>query len=74
MTARQLVREMKKTEIKKIGKKPMVVLPLAVWRKIEEYLEDLEISQSRQLAAKIRKACLQKKRYSASEVKKLLAI
>jgi hypothetical protein len=74
MTARQLIEKIKKTEVKKIGKTPVVVLSLKVWREIEDYLEDLEISQSKQLAAKIKRARSQKKLYSAAEVKKLLAI
>ena len=45
---------------KKMGKKSVVVLSLAVWRKIEDYLEDLEMAQSRQLAAKIKRARSQK--------------
>jgi hypothetical protein len=74
MTAQRLLQKIKKTEIRKIGKKPVVVLPLSVWREIEDYLEDLEISQSRHLAAKIKKARSQKKLYSALEVKKLPAL
>lgn len=57
-----------------MGKTSVVVLPLKVWREIEDYLEDLEMSQSRHLAARIKKARAQKKLYSAAEVKKLLAI
>lgn len=74
MTARQLLEKMKKTEVKKMGKAQVVVLPLKVWREIEDHLEDWEMSQSRQLAAKIKNARSQKKLYSAAEVKKLLAI
>jgi len=74
MTARQLVEKIKKTEVKKIGNTPVVVLPLKVWREIEDYFEDLEINQSQSLAARIKKARSQKKLYSAAEVKKLLAI
>jgi len=74
MTARQLLEKINKTEVKKMGKMSVVVLPLKVWREIEEYLEDLEMSQSRHLAARIKKARAQKKLYSAADVKKLLAI
>lgn len=74
MTARQLLEKIKKSEVAKIGKKPVVVLPLKVLREIEDYLEDLEMSGSKRLAAKIKKARSEKKLYSAAEVKKLLAI
>lgn len=74
MTARQLLEKVKKTQIRKAGKKSVVVLPLKVWREIEDYLEDVEASNSRRLAARIKKARSEKKLYSAAEVKKLLAI
>lgn len=57
-----------------MGKSSVVVLPLKVWQEIEDYLEDLEIGQSKKLVAKIKKARSQKKLYSAAEIKKLLAI
>ena len=74
MTARQLVQQVKRMEIKKMGKNPVVVLPLKVWQEIEDYLEDWEMGQSKQLASKIKKARFQKKLYSASEAKKLLGV
>ena len=72
MTARQLVEKIKEVEVKKIGKKSVVILPLSVWREIEDCLEDLEMNQSRKFAAKIKRARAQKRLYSAEEVKKLL--
>jgi PHD/YefM family antitoxin component YafN of YafNO toxin-antitoxin module len=72
MTARQLIAEVKKATIYKKGKKSVVVLSAAAWEKIEDYLEDLEMSQSRRLVATIKKARAEKKLYSPREVKKIL--
>lgn len=63
-----------KTDFQKIGKKPVVVLPLAIWREIENRLEDLAIQESKKLRKKIAKARSEKKLYSSSELKKLLRI
>lgn len=56
----------------KIGKAPVVVLPLNVWKDIEERLEDLEMAQSVFLKEKIIKARSEKKVYSSAQVKKSL--
>ena len=40
MTSQQLIEKVKKTGIQKIGKLPVVVLPLKVWEEIEDHLED----------------------------------
>ncbi len=63
-----------KTKTQKIGKEPVVILPLAIWKKIAEYLEDAEIAQSRFLKKKVSKARSEKKIYSSSQAKKLLGL
>jgi hypothetical protein len=61
-----------KTKVQKIGKVPVVVLPLKIWREIEDYLEDAQMMHSNTFKAKIAKARREKKLYSYSEIKKLL--
>ena len=56
----------------RIGKKPVVVLPLAVWRELENRLEDLIMLESKKLKSKIAKARSEKKLYSACQLKKVL--
>lgn len=63
-----------KIKTQKIGKTPVVVLPLNVWQWIEDSLEDLEIMKSKILRKKIAKARSEKKLYSSLQVKKLLGI
>lgn len=58
----------------KIGKQPVVVLPLKIWREIEEKLEDMAMERSKILKRKIIRARAQKKLYSAAEVRNLLKI
>lgn len=58
----------------KIGKQPVVVLPLKIWREIEEKLKDMAMERSKILKRKIIRARAQKKLYSAAEVKNLLKI
>lgn len=62
------------TQVRKIGRIPIVVLPLDVWKEMEGKLEDLEMLQSQVLKKKIAKARSEKKIYSSSQVKKLLGI
>lgn len=57
----------------KIGKSPVVVLPMNVWREIEEKLEELSMLNAVGLRKKIAKARLEKKTYSLAQVKKILA-
>ena len=73
MTAQQIFTHTTKAEIKKIGKKSVAVLPLKIWREIEDYIEDVEMAQSKKLAGKIRKA-RREKTYSLEEVKKNLGL
>ena len=63
---------LEKTRSGTIGDKPVVVLPLATWREVENRLEDLEMYQSVELPKLIAKAREEKNYYSAAEVKKLL--
>jgi len=63
-----------KTKIQKIGKAPVVVLPLNTWEKIGEYIENLEMMQSRSLRKKIAKARSEKKIYSSYQVKNFLGL
>lgn len=58
----------------KIGKKPMVVLPLKIWKEIENRLEDLQAKESKNFLKKIAKARLETKLYSSSQAKTLLGL
>jgi PHD/YefM family antitoxin component YafN of YafNO toxin-antitoxin module len=58
----------------KIGKKPVVIVPLEYWEKIEEKLEDIEILNSKNLKRKIEKARKERKVYSSKEVKRILGL
>lgn len=58
----------------KIGGKPVVVLPLEIWKKIEDKLEDSEMSGLENIRRKVAKARKEAKLYSASEAKKALMI
>ncbi len=64
----------KNTSVERIGKSPVVVLTLKVWREIEECLEDVEIQQSRRLERKISAARRAKKSYSAVQIKKFAGL
>lgn len=63
-----------KTKVQKIGKAPVVVLPVKIWQFIEEQLEELEMFHSESLRNKIAKARSEKKFYSASEARKILGV
>lgn len=58
----------------KIGKKPVVVLPLKIWKEIEDRLEDMQARESKNFVKKITRARLEKKLYSSTRAKKLLGI
>lgn len=60
--------------VKTSGKKPVVILPLAIWKEIEDKLEDMEATESMALRKKIAKARAEKKLYSSAEAKKRLGI
>ena len=64
----------KKAKENKIGKVPVVVLPLQIWRELESRLEDAEMVNSTALKKKIAKARADGKLYSFAETKKVLRI
>jgi hypothetical protein len=64
----------KKAKENKIGKVPVVVLPLRIWRELESRLEDAEMVDSTTLKKKIAKARAEKKLYSFPQIKKALRI
>ena len=45
-----------KSQIIRIGKEPIVLVPLKLWRKFEDYLEDQEALASKRFLRKIRTA------------------
>ncbi|OHB21466.1 MAG: hypothetical protein A2939_02940 [Parcubacteria group bacterium RIFCSPLOWO2_01_FULL_48_18] len=46
MTAQQLLEKLNKTRPRKIGKSPVVVLPLDDWHRVESLLEEYQMSRS----------------------------
>jgi len=58
----------------KIGKEPVVIIPLKQWEDLEDRLEDFEMQTSMPFRKKIAKARSEKKRYSSEEAKKMLGI
>ena len=60
--------------IEKIGRKPVVVVPLEVWRKLEDRLEDVLAAESKSLRTKIARARREKQLYSPTRVRKLLGL
>lgn len=58
----------------KIGKQPVIVLPLAEWENIQEYIEDLEMNASSALRKKIVAARKEKNLYSSSEARRMLGV
>lgn len=71
MTVTQLLNT---TIEQKIGRNPVVILPLKTWREIENLLEEIEMAHSTNFIKKIAKARTQKKFYSSKDVKKLLGV
>ena len=45
-----------KSQTVKIGKEPLVLIPLSLWRKVEDLLEDQEALASSRYVRRIRKA------------------
>ena len=74
MTTLQLVEKVKRIGTQKIGRAPVVVLPLKIWEEIADRLEESDISQSRSLAGRISKARREKKLYSSGQVRKLVGV
>lgn len=69
MTLSQILNQSKLT---KIGTQPAIVMPLRIWRQLEERLEDLEMMQSPTFRKKIARARAEKNHLSSNHVKKLL--
>ncbi len=61
-------------KITKIGKAPVVLLPLTQWKKIEDMLEDYEMMRSENFRRSIAKARKEKKLYSPAQVRKILGL
>ena len=70
MTTKTLL---KKIKPQKIGKTPVVILPLKLWQFIEDQLEELEMTNAIFLRKKIDRARKEKSLYSSREVRKMLA-
>ena len=45
-----------KSKTIKIGKEPVVLVPLKLWQKLEDYLEDQEALSSKKYLSRIQKA------------------
>ena len=58
----------------KIGKEPVVIVPLKQWEALEDRLEDFEMSSSPSFRKKIAKARAEKKRYTSDGAKKMLGV
>lgn len=58
----------------KIGKEPVVIIPLKQWEDLEDRLEDFEMQSSSSFQKKIVKARTEKKLYTSEEAKKMLGI
>lgn len=71
MTTQQLL---EKGKIQKIGKEPVVVVPLKDWRNIETLLEEFEMTTSSSFKKKIARARSERKLYSSDRVKRILGI
>lgn len=74
MSPTQLIEKLKAVQPEKIGKNPVVVLPLKIWREIEDRLEDFEMMNSDVFRKRIMKARKEKKFYPFAEVKKRLGL
>ena len=64
----------KKPTLHKIGKTPMVLVPLALWHELEELIEDKEMEQSETLQKRVLLSRRSKKLYSLQEVKEKLGL
>lgn len=77
MTIQQLQNLASKAKFQRIGKAPVVVLPLKQWEKLEKELEDLEMRSSKKLPrdiAQARKDVKYGKGLTMMEVKKRLKL
>ena len=71
MTVAQLLQ---KKSVTKIGKIPVVVIPLHIWNEMEEIVEDWEMMTSKTLQKRIAASSKSKKLYSSTAVKKILGL
>lgn len=71
MTTKALLAQAKPASI---GKRPVVVLPLSAWRKIEDKLEDAEMMGAVKLRKKIARGRAERKLYTPAQVKKMLGV
>lgn len=62
MTTAVLLKRINTYTAHKVGKAPMVVLPLNMWEEIQEHLEDLEMLASKKLAKDVKQSRLQIKK------------
>lgn len=60
--------------IAQLNKQPLVILPLIEWERIQDQLEDLQMSLSKTLRVKVAKARLEKKSYTPAEIRKRLRL
>lgn len=72
MTAATLMARTGNIRIKKVAGKMVAILPFKAWEEIEDYLEELAMSESLTWKAKIKKARAEKKLYPFEEVVKRL--
>ena len=75
MTAAKLLQRMEKLKTKKISGQSMAMLPAKTREEVEDFLEDVAMSQSRHLAERIKRARadIRKGRYATlEEVKRRL--
>ena len=63
MTSQQLLGKIRNTEVQKIGKTPVVIVPIKIWEEIGDRLEDLEMEQSASFKKKITRARSEKTLY-----------
>lgn len=65
---------LEKIKSQKIGRMPVVVVPLKIWEEVAQRLEDFEMLHSLSLRKKIVGARKEKKLYSDAQVKKILRL
>ena len=58
----------------KITGEPVVILPLHIWKRLEDRMDDFEMAESKFLRSKIKKARSGKKLYSAIQIKNIFGI
>lgn len=74
MTAQKFLEKLRESKPQKIGKSPVVVIPLAVWKELEEKLEDFDMLRSKKLVREIARVRREKKLYSSFQAKEIFAV